>query len=246
MTPREKKDSAIAAGVTALAALLIFLALYFGAVNSDRALMAEASIPEPAQEEITFLEPELDLKDPGNEDGEVVADDAPLPKGEPEPAPEEQPVRTEPGKNPKPQPVVEKHAVQKKPSPVKEADNSLSDADSKRLKSMKGKFNSPNGAPDGHNGQANGQGHANARGSLSGRRFMGCPTSDVKVRQRVTVVVRVKVNADGRVTSAHATSGPSEYYSTCERWARKARWSAKEGAPEASGTITFTITPRQS
>lgn len=243
MTNQEKKDSAISAGVTFLAALLILLLLFFGSLSAGKAQLAEDSIPEPAQDEITFIEPELDLSSPGAESAPEEADEAPLPQGEPDPSPVKEEVRIEKGTEKEPRPVVDKPMSQKKPSPVKTTSNTATSEETRRLKDMGGKFG-PNGSRDGKNSPVNGQGKTNARGSLSGRKFLGCNTSTLTLNKRVVVKVQVKVNAEGRVTSASAVSGPGEFRARCVEWARTARWSEKPGAPVATGSITFTITPK--
>lgn len=245
MTPREKKDSIIAAAVTMTVALILLLILFFTQMGYDRALLAQASTPEPMMpENVEFLEPELDLSSPGSEDANDISDDAPLPEGEPDPeAPADNNRRVEPGPVPEPRPVKEPVATQKKPSPVKTSENSMTEEERKRLPGSN--FNkSPNGSPNGKNSAVNGQGSVNANGSLSGRTFKGCTTGPVEVSSKVTVTVGVTVKADGSVAYAKARRGPKAYYAVCEKWALTAKWSAKEGAPVATGTITFTITPR--
>lgn len=247
MTSREKRDKTIAAAVTLSVAMAVLLILFFTEMGNGRSELAAASTPEPTEQDVTFLEAELIPEPTGTEDAEDVAEDAPLPPGEPDKAEEKQPERVEPGPNPKPAPVREPVATQKKQSPVKRQENSMTDAERKRLADVDGKFTPrQNGSPEGKNTPVNGKGKAVASGSLSGREFKGCTTGNVELRTRVTVKVRVKVNADGRVIDARAVSGPKEFYSKCEGWARTARWSAKEGAPTATGSITFTITPRRS
>ncbi|MCM1153440.1 MAG: hypothetical protein NC328_07290 [Muribaculum sp.] len=243
MTSREKKDKIIAAAVTFTVALAVLLILFFSYMP-DESPLAEASIPEPAALDVTYIEPELDLSSPGETEAEEPADDAPQPPGEPEPLPVVSNERIEPGPSPTPAPVSEPKTTQKRPSPVKETPNSNSEAEKKKISGdMAGKF-SKNGAVAGKNASVNGQGKVNAKGSLSGRKFNGCPTSAVAVKTTVSIKVNVTVGWDGKVKSAKAVTGPSDYRAICERWARGASWSEKKGAPDAKGSITFTITPR--
>lgn len=82
-------------------------------------------------------------------------------------------------------------------------------------------------------------------GNASGRTFKGCPKPDVTLRNKTTVTVSVVIDADGNVTSAKASGGSSAAIRrACEQAARGAKWSAKKGAGETRGSITFTITPR--
>lgn len=246
MTSREKRDNMIAAAVTLLVALAILLVLFFTQMGTGRSALAAACVPEPTEQDVTYLEAELIPEPTGTEEAEDIADDAPLPPGEPDKAEEPQEERVEPGPNPKPAPVSEPVATRKKPSPVKKQENQATQSERKRVADMSGKFKPrQNGSPEGKNTPVNGKGKAVASGSLSGRGFLGCTTGEVELRTRVTVRVSVKVNAAGHVIEARAVSGPKEFYSKCEKWARTARWSAKEGAPTATGSITFTITPRK-
>lgn len=239
-----KRDKIIAAAVTTIVVALILLFLFFTSINSDRNLLAEASIPEP-EEEITFLETELMEELPGNDEPSAdQAEELPQPQGEPDPAAAEQPERVERGEKPKKEAPTEPVASQKKESPAKVKENSISEAESKRIAGIKGRFNKNNGSPDGKRNASAGKGKVNSSGSIAGRRFLGCTTGEVSVRTTIKVRVNVRVNAAGNVQKATAVSGPEEYKSVCEKWARTARWDAKEGAPVASGSITFTISPK--
>lgn len=240
------KDKAIAGGVTLIVSLLILLILMFTNMGRiDRAMLARTSIPEPEETEL-FLEPELDLNTPGENNDLPDAGDAPLPKGEPEhtdkPEPDKELVI--PGKNENPAPVTEPVTTQKRPSPVKVTENRVTTEEEKRLKSMEGKFKkSAPGDSEGKVAAVNGKGKVNTSGSLHGRGFNGCTTYPVEVTGKVTVRVNVKVNAAGKVVEARAASGPAPYRTLCEGWARTATWTPQSGAPVASGSITFTISP---
>lgn len=244
---RRQKDKAIAGGVTLVAATVILLFLLFvGMGNVDKRLLSQVSIPEPEDIPL-FLEPELDLSSPGENNELPEEADAPLPPGEPEKADSPEPETTPvvPGNSEKPLPVTEPVTTQKRPSPVKASENPVNTAEEKRLKSMESKFSkTTNGVPEGKTSTVVGKGKVNTNGSLYGRKFIGCPTYPLEISGKVVVKVNVKVNARGNVTYAKAVSGSSKYYSVCEGWARQARWTEQADAPLASGSITFTISPK--
>lgn len=248
MTSREKKDSAIAAAVTFLVAMLILVVLFVGALRYDRSLLAEASTPEPLEEEEEelFIDPEL--LELGEENAVAVDQPAPAFKGEPEPAEEDQPEVVVPGPNPKPAPPVEKPITQKKESPVKATTPSATDKEKKKATSSVAKgFSGRNGVPDGKSGESVGAGGTGVgiAGSARGRTFISCPKPDVALRHKTVVVVNITVDAAGNVTSASATgSASADIRRKCEQAARKARWTEKKGAGETRGTLTFTITPK--
>lgn len=241
-----RRDSAIAAAVTFAAALIILLFLYFGGMTFDREELAQSSVPEIMPDEELFIEPEI-LRDLGEEN--AVTQDAPAPafKGEPEPAEEENTKLVVPGKNPKPAPPVEKPVTQVKESPVKATTPSVSEEERKRVTSkVANKFPGANGQKEGTSGNVGAGGTGlGISGSASGRTFKGCPKPDVALRNKVTVTVKVVINAEGRVVSAKAGGrADASIRHACERAAMGARWSEKKDAPETRGTITFTITPR--
>lgn len=239
--------------MTFVVALLILLFLYYGGVRIDREMLAEASeaeitmLPDEEDNEEQFLEPEL-LTELGDQETPEPTSAAPALKGEPEPAPEEKPAVV-PGPNPKPAPPIEKPITQKKESPVKATTPSQTDAEKQKATSaIAGKFSGRNGSTDGSAGSAGSGGvGVGKQGNVSGRQFLGCPSPSVALRRKVTVVVNITVNADGHVTAAKAQAGSGaepNVVSACESCARQAKWNKKEGAPDAKGTIRFTITPK--
>ncbi len=249
MTKSEKKDSAIAAAVTFLAALVLLLVLFFGSLRFERSLLAADSTPETApeeEEEELFIDPEL--LDLGEEN--AVTKDAPAPafKGEPEPAEEDKAEVVEPGENPKPAPPLPKPITQKKESPVKATEPSATDKERSKATSTVAKgFSGRNGVEDGKAAQSVGSGGTGVgiSGNARGRTFLGCPRPDITLRHKTVVTVNIVVDAAGNVTSASASgSASADIRRKCEQAARKARWTAKKGAGETHGTITFTITPR--
>lgn len=248
---RGRRDSLIAAAVTFIVALLLLLLLFFCGLNYDRSQLAEASTPEISVEmpEEEFLEPEI-VRDLGEPD--AVEDDSPAPvaKGEPEPAPVENTKLVVPDKNPKPAPPVKKPITQKKESPVKATTPPAVDENKQKVTSkMADKFKGPNGSSSGTSG-SNGAGGTGVgiSGSVSGRTFKGCPKPSVELQNKVVVEVRVTVDSAGRVTKATARSksgkASAAILRACEQAARGARWSEDPSTPSASGTLTFTITPR--
>lgn len=249
MTKREKKDSALAAGITFLAAMLILAMLFLCGLHFDRSLLAQASIPEPAledEEEELFIDPEL--LDLGEENATITDAPAPAFQGEPEPAEEDHAEVVEPGPSPKPTPPVAKPITQKKESPVKATEPSATDKERKRATSSVAKgFSGRNGVPDGKAAESVGAGGSGVgiSGNARGRTFISCPSPDVALRHKTVVVVNIVVDASGHVTSASASgSASAEIRRKCEQAARRARWTEKKGAGETRGTLTFTITPR--
>lgn len=249
MTQNSNKDRLIAAGITFIAVLIILLFLFWGGMTSQRVQLAEASIPElmtDDEDEELFIEPDL-LKEQGEED--AVENDAPAPaeQGEPEQLPEDNNKLVVPGDNPKPAPQIEKKITQKEESSVKATNPpATKEEPSKISSSMANKFSGKNGTPGGKTGSSGSGGDGlGITGKLDGREFKGCPAPDVALRHKTTVVVSITVNADGQVISANASgSADPSVRKACEQAALRAKWSAKKGASDKRGTITFTITPK--
>lgn len=246
-----RRDSVIAAIVTFGVALLLLLVLFFCSLSYDSSLLAQVSTPEISVEmpEEEFIEPEI-VRDLGEPDAVVEDAPAPVMKGQPEPAPVENTKLVVPDKNPKPAPPVEKPITQKKESPVKATTPPAVDENKKKVTSkMANKFPGQNGSESGTSG-SNGAGGTGVgiSGSVSGRTFKGCPKPSVELQNKVVVEVRVTVDAAGHVTKATARSksgkASSAILRACEQAARSARWSEDPSTPSATGTLTFTITPR--
>ena len=248
---RDRRASTIAAAVTFGVALVILVLLFVLTVGDSRRALAETSMPEIQDDEEIFLEPELlVVDDPGDEEVKTVDEAAPQPPGEPDPAPEEQPVRVV--KNPEPpkeNPVSQKPKLVSTPkeSDLKTSTPKLTEEEEKRIASMQGKLKSDNNGSrtgkESANSGSGGDGVA-ASGSVNGRRMLSCPTWKVRLTQKTTVKVSITVDADGNVTKATAVSGGTpNLRSQCEKMARGSKWTKKAGAAPASGTITFTITP---
>lgn len=248
----ERKATVIAAAVTFGAALIVLVLLFVLNIGDSRSVLAAESIPEIEDNEEIYLEPELLVLDnPGDETQETVDEAAPQPPGEPDPAPEEQPVKvvknTQP---PKETPVSNKpkQVSDNKESDVKTSTPKLSEEEEKRIASMSGKLKTDNnGSRTGTETAASGSGGdgVEAKGSVNGRTMTFCPTWKVRLTQRTTVKVSIVVDANGKVTEAKAISGGTpNLRKECEKMALGSKWTPKKGAAPASGTISFTITPQ--
>lgn len=249
---KDKKAQIIAAAVTMGAALIILVLLFVLTVGSDRALLAENSIPEIQDNEEIFLDPELLVIDnPGDKDAPDIDEAAPQTPGEPDPAEqEEQPVKKTPNKEePKEPPVSNKP---KEVSTTKESDKKtstpkLSEEEEQRIASMQGKLKTDNnGSRTGKESAASGSGGdgISLSGNVNGRKMLSCPTWKVRLTQKTVVKVSITVDAEGNVTSASAVSGgTAALRKECEKMARGSKWTKKAGASPTAGTISFTITP---
>lgn len=248
-----RRDSTIAAAVTILAALIIFIFLYWGKIGLPRQVMAEASTPEIAamtdEDDELFIEPQL--IDPGEPEAETKDAPAPVQQGTPEVVPEPDPKVVRPvlkGDNPKPAPPKEKLTTQTRTQPVKSEAPSATDQEVKKVQSKTaGAFSPDNGHPSGRDASAGSQGTSTGiSGNSDGWKFEGCPAPKVTLRNRTVITVRVTVNSSGKVTSATASGGNATLRAACEAAARQARWRPLDPANTrtAKGTITFTITPK--
>lgn len=250
--PKERKAALVAALATFGVALVILVLLFVLTVGDTRRALAETSMPEIEDDEEIFLDPELlVVDDPGDEEAPQVDEAAPQPPGEPDPAPEEQPVRVV--RNPEPpkeKPVSQKPREVSTPreSDVKTSTPKLSEEEERRIASMRGRLKTDNnGSRTGKDSADSGSGGDGvaASGSVNGRRMLSCPTWKVRLTQKTSVRVSITVDADGNVTKAAAVSGGTPALrKECEKMARGSKWTKKAGAAPASGTITFTITPR--
>ncbi len=227
---------------------LMLVWLLVASLHYDERMAKNSENPQLEEDEI-FLDPELLLeqnKSIGEQD--AVVEDAPAPeiKGEPKPAPVEQPHTVVSAENPKPSPEQTLVSTPKE-SPVQTAPADKKKEDEKVASSMAGKFNSKPGSvagkfdsPGGSEGAASG-----VSGKMSGRQFLGCPLPDVSLSHKTTVTVSITVDAEGKVMTATASGAATrEIRKKCEAAAMQARWSAKKGATSTRGTITFTIIPK--
>lgn len=234
------KEEIIAAIATFFFVLAAVVALYFGGVTYDKALLAAASMPEPMEDEEMFLDPEL-IHDAGEDLSRFDDEPAPLQKGveeagdAPEPPAEAQTSVA----SAKPSETKMKRSDNPAPNPVKTENTREKQEKDALAANMRKGFNQ-GGAASGAGGEGVG-----VNGNAPGRRFISCPQPDVALREKTIVKVDVTVNADGLVISAKARSGgTSAIRKACENAARGAKWSPKKGAADTPGTITFTITPK--
>lgn len=244
---KSTSDKIIAGLVTLFITALIIVTLVLGGLTWDKSLLAETYASDSTEE--LFIEPDILEEDPGEELPDIIDEEAaPAPQGEPEPAEADNREIITPGENPEPAPAVTKPATQKKPSPVKAVEPKKTEEKEKKATSVNAVKNafSKNGSKDSKkNGTSVGKSGVSTTGSARGRKFMGCPHFTVAASERTVVKVRVTVNAAGKVVSASVSSGGNaEQKAACLRAAKQAKWSEKPGAADATGTITFTITPK--
>lgn len=248
MNKSERRDSMIAAFVTILAIGIVLVWLLISTLHYDEKMAASSENPQLEEDEI-FLDPELLLetnKSIGEPD--AVSQDSPAPeiKGEPAPAPVEQPHTVISGENKVPSPEQTLISSNEE-SPVQTAAPDKKKEEEKVATSMAGKFSSKPGSvqgkfdsPGGSDGVGSG-----VTGKMSGRQFLGCPLPDVSLAHKTTVTVSITVDADGKVMSATASGAATrEIRKKCEQAAMQARWSAKKGATSTRGSLTFTIIPK--
>ncbi|MDE5839745.1 MAG: hypothetical protein K2H49_02380 [Muribaculaceae bacterium] len=248
MISHTRRDSIIAAVVTFVAAGLLLLWLLLATLRYDERMASVAENPRLEEDEI-FLDPEL-LLDQRQSIGEpdAIAQDEPAPeiKGEPAPAPDEQPHTVLSGVNSVPSPA-HTLAASAEESAVQTVAPDWKKEEEKVAASMAGKFNMKPGSvqgkfdsPGGSDGVASG-----VTGKMSGRQFLGCPLPDVTLSHKTTVTVSITVDADGKVMTATASGAATrEIRKKCEQAAMQARWSAKKGATSTRGSITITIIPK--
>ncbi len=248
MNVSERRDSLIAAIVTFFAVALVLVWLLVATLRYDEKMATSSENPQLEEDEI-FLDPELLLqnnKTIGEPD--AVANDAPAPevKGEPAPAPEEQPHTVVSGENTVPS--SEQNLISSKAeSPVQTVAPDKKKEEEKVATSMAGKFSSKPGSVEGKFDSSVGSEGVGSgvTGKMSGRQFLGCPLPDVSLTHKTTVTVSITVDAEGKVVTATASGAATrEIRKKCEQAAMQARWSAKKGATSTRGSITFTIIPK--
>lgn len=248
MNKSERRDSFIAAFVTILAVGLVLVWLLVATLRYDEKMAATSENPELEEDEI-FLDPELLLRnDKTIGEPDATAHDSPAPeiKGEPAPAPVEQPHTVVSGENsvPSPEQTLITSNVE---SAVQTAAPDKKKEEEKVATSMAGKFSSKPGSVQGKFDSAGGSDGAGSgvTGKMSGRQFLGCPLPDVSLAHKTTVTVSITVDAEGKVMTATASGAATrEIRRKCEQAAMQARWSAKKGAASTRGSLTFTIIPK--
>lgn len=252
-----RRDSLIAALITIIVATLIFLFLFWGKIGVSRADLAAASTPEISEEEL-FLDPELlsepdpieepELQNVGEPETSEESQPAPEALGEPEKAEPKEEVRIPEvkGESNVKTPPKDRLITQQKESSVKSQEPSGKET-KKIADPTANAFSPDNGKNTGRNNSAGSGGKSDGiTGTVNGWTFKGCPKPNVRLANRVTVSVRVTVNEKGYVTNATATGATPEINEACAQAARKARWEPSDpnNRRKASGTITFTISPR--
>lgn len=249
MAQNDKNAKLIALAATLILAALTFFCLLTVTIGWDKQAITEKTIQAPEEEEI-FIDAEL--LEHGDEDIFDIDEPAPAPEGSPEQADEPQDKLVATGENPMPSSPQEKLTSQKQDSPVKSTEPPKTQKEESKISStMKDKFSSSNGKTDGKPaGTGTGGSGIGTAGSLNGRTFLGCAEPSVAVSKEVKIVVNVTVDASGKVTEASfkSDSGPGQGNTTlrnaCVQASKNARWSKKEGARPARGTITWTLKPR--
>ena len=241
---RENKDRILAGALTLLCVLLILLGLFYGSVRWDRAMLAEVSTPEIMEDEPIFIEPYLTTF--GEEDADAYEAPTESMQGDPIPAEVPQPRVDNTGTVKKTTPTPAPPVKSEKPEVSPELKNSEKErkAAADAVASVFGSGSgSAKNASEGASG-AGGTGTLGISGTAHGRTFLNCPLPDVKLRHKTIVTVNVVIDAAGNVTEAKASgSADASIRRKCEEAARKAKWSAKKGASDTRGSITFTITP---
>lgn len=245
-------NSRLIAGVgTLLAAVAIILVLLLCGLTQYPAALAAAT-PQPQPDtDVQYIEPEL--LEPQAPDGTGIENNTPdqaagQPLGLEAQVPRESKEKIISSDNKKPDKSTEHLVTQKQPSPVQNTGPAPKKKPESNISSAMGaKFNGKNGSQSGrHGGYATGGKGTGVNGKLRGRTFLGCDKPTVYLKTRYTIVIRVEVNAQGKVVSATISSAggaPRDIQNKCLAAAKTARWSAKEGAANARGSLTFNLVP---
>ncbi len=247
-----QKIKLIAVAVTILVTLLMLMVLSVGKLTWSGASAVRQQKPvamlSDEEEEELFIEPEI-IKASGEERSVKKEEPSAAPSGLPEKAEVEKTEKVVKAENPKQNTSSEKLTTQKKPSAVKNEEPTKTDKEESAISSNMGKqFGAKNGTTDGKdNSYGSGGKGEGVAGKLNGREFKGCPLPKVQLKNKVVVVVKVDVDADGKVVAASISSAggaSKDIQNKCLESARQARWSAKPGAAVAHGQLTFTIVPK--
>ena len=251
---RPRSPQIIAAAVTVLAAFGLLVFLWFTYVGQDREELAASSIPEEPDLEEVYIEPEMltpepadDAEEEADESEEAAPEALGLPEKTPEPPVEKQVAATH-SEQPKPTKSNQNLASQRKPSPVRTQPATTNPKPDSRIASQMGaQFNANNGSTSGRHGSAGsgGSGTSVSSQGITGRTFRGF-TGKVRSDKpfKASVRIRVTVDASGKVTAASLISAggaPNAIAQQCVAWARRCSWSAKPGAADAQGVITYNV-----
>ncbi len=193
----------------------------------------QAAAPAPST-------PQQSAEDLVTENTEEVPAIKPVIKEKPKPEvkPEVKPT-PKPQPTPEPQPVVDQRAM----FPSKKGNNAQ--GGNQGITGKPGDQGKPTGDPNAPGYDGNGGGSGGVRFSLDGRSRRQIPTPPNTFRDKGTVVVTIYVNRAGEVTRTNApargsTTSSAELIRLAKDAAMKARFSAKEDAPEEQmGTITY-------
>lgn len=250
----------IAAGVTTLTAVLLFLILWFSSFSTTQAAANTPARPQLASidpddllDPEEFIEPPKMVEDAGEPNPIEQQDDtpAPAPLGEPDKGPKNDRVSVS-GPNTNPNNSAEKLVTQKDPSQLQHTNPSKKEEPDQKISSEMGnKFNRHNGTPNGKEvgtsgSSTDGTGSGAAQGHLDGKRKMlYCNNKvPVKVSTETRIIVKVWVNDKGRVTKAKCiTNVKGNLAAKLEKESLGSTWTPKAGAPITEGTITWTIKP---
>lgn len=201
-----------------------------------------------------FIEPPIEVPDAGEPNPMTQNDDsaAPSPTGEPQQSPVKSDKVSVSDKNPNPNNSADKQNPKKNESDLKTVTPSPKEQpDSKITSDVKNKFNNHNGTPDGatadvSGSSATGTDTGSVQGVLDGKRkLLSCNNKlGLKVSKKITVIVDVTVNDQGKVLTANCrTQVAANIRQKVETAAKGSTWTPKAGAPVAKGTLTFTIIP---
>lgn len=250
MTSAEKKIKTYAAVATIGISFLIIVVLLVSKLTWDKEFLTAENNPELLQEELYI---EAELLNIGEENAKNIKEplSAPAPLGQPEEASEANDKLRVKGENSHFSQQREKLVSTDKESTVKQVEPQQTEKESKINSSVKNSFEKNGNSSGKETGSSIGtEDGIGTNGSLKGRKFEGCPTPSLKVQKAVTIVVSVTVNAQGSVVAASflrdsgAGQGNSSLRNACVNASRKAKFSAKSGAVEAKGTITWNLKPK--
>ena len=208
----------------------------------------------PVMQESLVETPSLAPQTPSPVPTASTAPAAPPTPGEPDPAPVEQPQRVVNNPKPNPQPPVTNKpqlVASNKPSDVHSPAPATNNADEQRATSIAGKFKSAdnNGSRNGAEAPASAQGTGGVSisGGPAGRSLIKINKDGIPLDSRETVVVSVQVtvNEDGKVVNIGTVKGGNrQQKDELIKRLRQSQWTPLKGAPDVSGTVTFTIKPK--
>lgn len=244
----------IAAAVTLLAAFALLALLWYTQLGYNREQLAAASIPEEPADEEVYIQPEMltpkptdDADEQADQPKEAEAEALGLPeKVDVVPPKTQQSVHSQ---TTTPTRSNENLTTQSKPSTIhsEPAKPNLRPDETRLSDRMGAQFNAHNGSTSGRHGSAGSGGNGTNVSSqgLKGRTFHGY-AGQVKSDKpfKANIKIRVTVTAEGKVKNAwllSAGGAPTAIAQQCVAWARRCSWSAKPGAADADGVITYNV-----